>query len=682
MDAPPEIPVTEPVARVLVDSGLPHLDRPFDYAVPAALAETARPGVRVKVRFAGRDVGGFVVERCARADHEGTLTPIRAVVSPEPVLTPAVLALAREVAAAYAGTVGDVLRLAIPPRHARAEKALPDAVVVDTVVADAVIADTVVAVAADPGPVPVRPAETTAWEPYAAGPAFLRHLREGGAPVAVWSALPSATRPESDWPLALAQACAATAAGGRGAIVVVPDHRDVARVSEALRQVLGPAGHVELRADQGPQARYTAWLKALRGHVRVVVGTRSAAFAPVRDLGLIAVWDDGDDLHEEPRAPYPHVRDLALRRGRIEGAAVLVGGFGRTVAAQAVLASGVGRPVAAAPSVVRAAVPRIVVAGEDREQERDPAAARARLPALALRTAREALARGPVLVQVPRRGYIPGLACQTCRTRARCPACRGPLALGDSGPTPVCRWCAAPAPGWTCPECGDRRLRSLVVGARRTAEELGRAFPGVGVITSGAGEVRDRVVPGPALVIATPGAEPVAEGGYAAALLLDAWALLDRTALDASPEALRRWVAAAALVRPAGEGGQVVVCGVSPEVSFPAVEALVRWDPAWLAERELGERVALRLPPSVVLSAATGPRAVLEELAGDRRLPPSVERFGPVAQPGRPEWRLVLKAGGDDVPALARILAQERAARSARKEVVPLGIRMFLTGLD
>lgn len=661
MDAPTQTPVTDPVALVLVDSGLPHLDRPFEYAVPGHLADDAQPGVRVKVRFAGRDVAGYVIERRASAEHEGRLTPIRTVVSPEPVLTPAVLALAREVAAAYAGTVGDVLRLAIPPRHARAEKALGESTTGD-----------------------LSPPEVAgpAWEAYAAGPALLRRIRDGDAPVAVWSALPSATEPGGDWPRALAEACGAALAGGRGAIVVVPDSRDLARLSAAVGEVLGPGRHVELSADQGPQARYTAWLTVLRGHVRVVVGMRAAVFAPVHDLGLVAVWDDGDDLHEEPRAPYPHVRDLALRRGRLEEAAVVLGGFGRSVTAQALIASGVARPVVAAPSVVRAAAPRVVVAGEDREQERDPAAASARLPTLAWRTAREALARGPVLVQVPRRGYVPALACQTCRSRARCGACRGPLGLGERGGPPACRWCGTVASAWVCPACGDRRLRSLVVGARRTAEELGRAFPGVGVVTSGAGEVRASVGSEPALVIATPGAEPVAEGAYAAALLLDAWALLDRTALEGTPEALRRWLGAAALVRPVGAGGQVVLCGVSAEVAFPAVEALVRWDPAWLAEGELAERVALRLPPAVVFGVATGERAGLEELAADPRVPGPVERFGPLPVPGRAEFRLVFKAAGGDVPRVARFLAEARAARSARKEVAPLGIRMSVTGLD
>src|SRR5689334_12949349 len=94
----------DPVARVLVDLPLAHLDRPFDYAVPASMSEAAVAGVRVKVRFAGQDVDGFLVERRATSDHPGRLTPLRRVVSAEPVLSPAVATLTEAVARRWAGT--------------------------------------------------------------------------------------------------------------------------------------------------------------------------------------------------------------------------------------------------------------------------------------------------------------------------------------------------------------------------------------------------------------------------------------------------------------------------------------------------------------------------------------------------------------------------------------------------
>ncbi|WP_461031013.1 primosomal protein N' family DNA-binding protein, partial [Streptomyces sparsus] len=121
-----------PVARVLVDKGLVHLDRYFDYAVPAAMDEDAQPGVRVRVRFGagerdgrregGRLINGFVVERRADSDFPGVLAPIAQVLSPEPVLTPRLLHLCRAVADRYAGALADVVQLAVPPRRAKAER--------------------------------------------------------------------------------------------------------------------------------------------------------------------------------------------------------------------------------------------------------------------------------------------------------------------------------------------------------------------------------------------------------------------------------------------------------------------------------------------------------------------------------------------------------------------------------
>jgi len=106
---------------------------------------------------------------------------------------------------------------------------------------------------------------------------------------------------------------------------------------------------------------------------------------------------------------------------------------------------------------------------------------------MALRAARAALTAGaPVLVQVPRRGYVPALACARCRTVARCRHCTGPLSLPDRDAAgAVCRWCARTEPALRCGRCGAEAVRAVVVGARRTAEELGRAFPGVTVVTSG-----------------------------------------------------------------------------------------------------------------------------------------------------------------------------------------------------
>src|ERR1700730_222200 len=114
-----------PVARIAVDLPLAHLDRPFDYLVPERLAALARPGVRGRVRVAGQPTEGYVLERMESSEHQGRLSYLERVVSAEQVLTPEIAGLARAVADRYAGTLADVLRLAIPQRHAATEAKQP-----------------------------------------------------------------------------------------------------------------------------------------------------------------------------------------------------------------------------------------------------------------------------------------------------------------------------------------------------------------------------------------------------------------------------------------------------------------------------------------------------------------------------------------------------------------------------
>ena len=493
----------------------------------------------------------------------------------------------------WAGARADVLRLAVPPRHATTEaKPSPAA-----------------------GPPPAR-RDPVAWAGHEPAAAFLDHLAEGGSPRAVWAAAPG-----TDWPAALADAAAATYASGRGALLVVPDRRDVARVDAALTDALGEGHHVTLTADSGPAARYRDFLAVARGARRIVLGTRAAAFAPVHDLGLVAIWDDGDDLLAEPRAPYPHAREVLLLRAEHESCAALVGGFARSVEAQQLLRAGWAREISAPRDVLRARAQVSVAEAGEREHG-------ARMPRAVYDLLRRAAAEGPVLVQTPRSGYAPSLACERCRTPARCAACSGPLALGSPTEPPGCRWCGTSAPDWACPTCGHRGLRAPVLGGTRTAEELGRSHPGVPVLTSTGDQVRATVPDKPAIVVATPGAEPVAEGGYAAVVLLDTWLPLARAELRAEEEALRRWLGAAGGVRP---GGRVLAVGPS---DHPALQALVRWDPAGFAERESAQRAEAHLPPASRLATVTGTPGAVDDVLTLLDGPDGMEVLGPVPVDG------------------------------------------------
>lgn len=670
-----------PVARVLVESSLPHLDRPFDYSVPAEFEDSAQAGVRVKIRFSGQELSGFILERAAESDAGHALVPLQKVISPVPVLTPAVRDLVSAVAARYAGTVSDVLRVAVPPRVARLEKEF---------LADAAGPATGAGSGGSPAPgtglVP-----DTGWAGYRNGPAFVRHLRDGGSPRAVFSALQGFGT--AAWPRLIAEAVAAVRSSGRGAVVVVPDYRDVNRLEAALKELLPADDIARLTADDGPTPRYRSFLRLLDGSAQVAIGTRSAAFAPVRDLGLVACWDDGNDLHIEQRAPYAHAREVLLLRAEQEAAACLMAGHTRSTEAQRLVETGWAMPVDADRAFVRRTVPRVLNTADSFEQERDPLARIARLPGAAWRAAKEGLERGPVLVQVARSGYAPSLVCESCREPARCASCQGPLAVaGSTGSSaiPQCRWCSTPVPDWHCAHCGGNRLRKGATGVMRTAEELGRAFPGKAVITSSGDHVKAAVGNAKVLVVATVGAEPVADGGYAAALLLDGDSLLRRENLRAGEDTVRRWFNAAALVRPASEGGLVVI--TASETG--AVGGLLRWDPAGYAQRELSLRVELQLPPAVRIASVTGPRAAVvhftesveTQLAASGVTlrtagPAPVVLSGPATpQRAAEDVRTLLFFPYGQAAMVTRVLRAARAAAAAKRSEEPVQLR--LDGVD
>ncbi|MCV9993617.1 primosomal protein PriA [Paeniglutamicibacter sp. ZC-3] len=642
-----------PVARVVIDSPVPHLDRPFDYLVPAELDEAAQPGVRVKVRFGGQELAGLLAERLEHSDPGIKLQPLRTVVSPEVVLSAPVLAVARAVAERYAGGVWDVLRSAVPARMARVETekyAVRDSP------------------AEEPSPDgPVEPSAALLSE-YHGGADYAQALRTGGAPRAVLSAVPN--RP-GDWPALLLEAAELTLASGRGVLIVVPDARDLTRLCTTLDERIGDHGYARLSAEDGATPRYRNFLRVARGQARLVVGTRNAAFAPVKDLGLAIIWDDADNSHAEPRAPYHHAREVLLLRCGIENAGLLLAAPGRSAEAQRLIRSGWAAELVAERKLLRAHAPRVIAASDEFEADRDPMLHAARLPAAAWREAKAALAHGPVLVQVARTGFMPALRCERCRTPARCTACNGPLALDDARGAPACGWCGLVANPWNCVECGFMRLRAASIGADRTAEELGRAFPHVKVVAATGAKPLYTVPAAPALVVATPGAEPVAQDGYAAVLLLDGDRMMAREGLRTGEEVLNRWMGAAHLARGRDAadgrpgGGTVVVAGEPGE----PMRALVRFDAAAYAEAELDERRTLGLPPAVRTAMVKGPAATADKFMAALEVGDEVRRHGPVLL-GEGEHRWLLFFSYAQGPAVTAALRALRATFSAAKEPV------------
>ncbi len=582
------------IARVLLDSPLPQLDRLFDYLIPAPWAEQAVPGVRVLVplRSAGRQAKGYIIEVAPEGSdgYDGVLSELDEVVSPVRVLDPEVYTLIRRAADRAAGVASDLVRLAIPPRQVRVESAW--------VAARAESGEAT----ARYGMLPGAPAALRGYPAPAARP-LLAALADPAldAPRVALTGIPAPTElaPGVWGPTALrtlAELAAATLSAARSTLISVPDYRDLDHLAAALSALVPAEAVVRLDAGQAPAARYRAFLRTLEGAPVIVIGNRAALLAPAPRLGLIAVWDDGDALHAEPHAPGVHTRDLALLRQEQSGCALVLASHARSTDTQRLIELGWLTALEPAGRWRRRITPTAHQAGAD--------SAPARIPSTAWRTVSDALARGPVLVQVARPGHAPGLACTRCGETARCAACRGPLAIARSGGTAGCRWCGALAVGWHCATCEGDRWRAVGRGSTRTADELGRAFPGTRVVVSDGDTPLQEAPGGRTLVVATRGAEPVVAGGYRAVLLLDGEGMLARESLRVVEDCVRWWSNAAAL---AAVDAPVLLVGVGGAVAT----ALATGHPESIAARELADRRQLRFPPAVRVAAVAGePEAV------------------------------------------------------------------------
>lgn len=659
----------KPVARVLPLLGIAHLDRGFDYLVDESESNSAQAGVKVRIRFSGRLVDAIIVERKHDSDFGGQLRFIERVISPFQVYPPQLSRLVEALADRYGGTCADIIRSAIPPRHAKAEEADLDTPWEE------------LGATSEP--------DLSGWSAYQHGETFVDSILGGRLARAAWQIAPG-----DEWEDALAALAAKVALGGGGVLIVVPDQKVVDALDNALRAIVGPKQITVLTNSIGPQARYRRYLSALMGQARIVIGTRSVSFTPVENLQLAVIFDDGNDNLVDNIKPYVHAREVLTTRSAFENCSLIVANHSRTAETQLLVDSGWAHDLVPSASTIEARRPIISAIGNyGLSISRDLEGGITSVQAPAFQAAQQALERGePVLVQVPRKGYAPILACGKCHCPARCRHCNGPLGLppnskrsGEEAVMPTCRWCGRIAANHRCTECGSPRLRAIVLGSERTAEELGRAFPNTSVVVSGGNKVVVTIEHTPALVIATPGAEPrVKDGAYGAALFLDAGALLNRQDLRATEDCLAKWAQAATMVKPHFQGGRVIIAA-DPKLSV--VRHLMSWDMVAAAAEELRARREVRFPPAVHFAAIDGADAALDSFAQVVDLPEHAEVLGPVplppgdSLPGEydmdrfgPPQRLVIRAPLRSRSQLGRALRRANAVRSARKDELPLRI--------
>ncbi|MGO2573841.1 MAG: primosomal protein N', partial [Corynebacterium casei] len=309
----------KPVVRVLPLLGVSHLDRPFDYLVTEEESEAAQPGVRVRIRFNGRLVDALLMQRLSESDFDGKLAYIDRVISPFQVYPQQLSTLVDALANRYGGNRSDIIRFAIPPRHAKAEEADLDTSFEDLG--------------------EITEPDLSPFSAYQHGESFVDFVLAGNTARAAWQVAPG-----DDWAAAIAALGTKVALDGRGVLVVVPDQSDVDMVEAAFRKYVSAKQVTVLNVSQGPQARYRRYLSVLVGQARIVVGTKSAAFAPVKDLGLAVIFNDGDDNLVERSAPYVHSREVLTTRSAQGNCSVLLVGPARAAVARGGVGGGGAGP--------------------------------------------------------------------------------------------------------------------------------------------------------------------------------------------------------------------------------------------------------------------------------------------------------------------------------------------------
>jgi primosomal protein N' (replication factor Y) len=645
------------IAQVLLDSSLPQLDHLFDYAIPERLSEDVIPGTRVRVplRMGNRLVDAYVVGLTHTTDFAKSLQEIDSVVSKVPLLSNQLYVLARRIADRQAGSASDVLRLAIPPRYVRVEKAFL------TAEAHEARAESRKRVASVISGLPQQIKDGHPF--FDLNPGDCRSI-----------VMPTGTQALSNgdvpaWAVPVVEASVEALRRHESSMVVVPSYRDIDDLTRAFDSLGVRDAVVRTDARQTGGERYAAYLRILEPEPLIVIGNRSAIYAPVHNLGLICVWDDGDSLLAEPLAPYAHARDVALISGNLNRARVVFASHAPTTDVQRLVSIGFASEWTAPRKSYPTVVPTDSLASGE---------SRARIPSVAWAHAREQCGHGPVLIQVARSGYAPSLCCKKCRARATCGSCTGPLAMATARSAPNCLWCGQITAQWICVECSGHELRLMSAGSVRTAEELGRAFPNTRVIVSDGANPVQHVDDQPCLVISTPGAEPLAQGGFRSVIVLDGESYRSRPGLRVDEVAVRHWCNALALARP---DATCYLVGAGPMLG----SAIASWNLRGFAQSELKTRTSLGLPPAKRAATVTGPVSDVESACAHAASIGRTVVMGPTAIDGNSRAIVLFDyRDGDAVSTALRASIVTTATKGARRKpgvaaaerVVRLRVRM------
>ena len=528
-------------ARVVVESKLLQLDRQFDFVIPPELDKDISFGSRVSFHI-GRSKAkqtGFVVELLETSEFASS--SLIEVVGDRPPLTREIFEFAREVANRQCVAIGEILAAAVPDHMAKTSVEAPDVFL-------------------------------EAAQPQATREIFLSSGRQEQIGEVL---CPS-------WMVQFAQQAKLTFAQGLSVLLLVPEVSDLDLLEQACKETgLEP---VVMSPRQKRSDRFRIF-HSLLGATQVVLGTRSAIYAPVANLGLICLADDLDESWREQGSPNTHTRELTLMRAG-KSVSLLFAAPYRSLEMQRLVEMGY-----VVEANKNAAPPRISFT--------EPGV---RLDAASFDMAKSSINSGPLLILLPRKGSSAAAYCGACGERQRC-KCGGYIWEPTSGIL-QCRICSKTHT--SCQSCTSSNLKRGRTGSLRTVSEIGKAFPNATVYEATAEKVPSVPEKPNVIVVATPGAAPRLTRGYSGLLVLDCDIWLAMQHLTAEQLAMRDWTEAMELVAP---DGRAVFEGLGKHLGQP----LALWQHIQLASAALAETAALGLPPSVRIASLEGTPKTVEE---------------------------------------------------------------------
>ncbi|MFW6363095.1 MAG: replication restart helicase PriA [Spirochaeta sp.] len=411
------------------------LNRSFTYSC----ARVVQPGIRVIAPFGGRSLNGVVVELRDAAPEGFSVKPLDRILDEDPLLTPELLELARWMSGMYFASWGECLGTMIPnAKEERKTAALGGG-------------------EPEPNPVPVVPsaAQAAAIQRIIAGPGerFFLYGVTGSGKTEVFL-----------------QSAEHILSAGKGIIYLVPEIALTHQVAEMLRSRFGDTAAI-LHSRMTPSQRLSEWRRIRRGEARMVIGARSAVFAPVKNLGLIILDEEHEGAYKSSDRPRYHARQVAMKRCSAEQATLIMGSATPSVEAKHLMNTGGLQCLELPERVSGGGMPVIDIVDMRREE--------GALSRPLLAEMQETLRKGKqIILFLNRRGFSHFFHCHSCGYEMQCPHCSVGLTLHKQRGRMVCHYCGYTAkPVDVCPECNSLDVGYSGFGTEHIEDEVRRHFP-------------------------------------------------------------------------------------------------------------------------------------------------------------------------------------------------------------